>query len=349
MLTSLLMLSNHVARKSSFSMTKRLDWLDFAKGIAIVLVVVGHAGRGISSAGISDTNNVLSLIDAIIYAFHMPFFFILSGVTFGIRPPENVKPDLLKRVWRIFYVMTIWTYAFLFLRALSGDHPNTRGAWTDILVFPVPPFAHFWFLWALLLNILVFTLLRLFFQKFFSEKVFWAGAFLLVLFVNLAVTIPPSFSQYFSAALSYSAAFVVGANLGIHTVHTNISESPRYLMSSVLFLILLLASVSIETPFSRVASGTILSLILLPTLIFLAEKFYTSGWVQAIIYLGALSLPIYVMHTIFSAFFRIVFFQIGINNLWVHLVLGTAIGVLGPLAGYLIAKRFGFLRLVGLA
>lgn len=51
-------------------MKKRILWIDIAKAIAILLMVVGH----------TSIPNVLSNF---IWAFHMPLFFIASGFTNG--------------------------------------------------------------------------------------------------------------------------------------------------------------------------------------------------------------------------------------------------------------------------
>lgn len=50
--------------------TVRIKWVDRAKGIGIVLVVIGH---------ILGDQHVLSLLYQLIYAFHMPLFFVISG------------------------------------------------------------------------------------------------------------------------------------------------------------------------------------------------------------------------------------------------------------------------------
>lgn len=47
-------------------MKERLDYIDIAKGFAILAVIVGHY---------SD----ISLVDRFIWSWHMPLFFILSG------------------------------------------------------------------------------------------------------------------------------------------------------------------------------------------------------------------------------------------------------------------------------
>ena len=46
-------------------MTKRIEWIDIAKGIGIILVVIGHISQ-------------IKVLNDIIYSFHMPLFFIIS-------------------------------------------------------------------------------------------------------------------------------------------------------------------------------------------------------------------------------------------------------------------------------
>jgi fucose 4-O-acetylase-like acetyltransferase len=50
--------------------TARIPMIDVAKGIGIILVVVGH------------TNLPVVVMNAI-YAFHVPLFFVLSGMVFN--------------------------------------------------------------------------------------------------------------------------------------------------------------------------------------------------------------------------------------------------------------------------
>jgi len=55
------------------------DWVDYAKGIGIILVVYGHVARGIFSAGMIVNEKIFRLVDSVIYSFHMPLFFFLSA------------------------------------------------------------------------------------------------------------------------------------------------------------------------------------------------------------------------------------------------------------------------------
>jgi len=50
------------------------SWVEYAKGIGIILVVYGHVARGVFNAGMSWDVELFKLIDSIIYSFHMPLF-----------------------------------------------------------------------------------------------------------------------------------------------------------------------------------------------------------------------------------------------------------------------------------
>lgn len=63
---------------------KRLIYIDIAKGIGIVLMIIGHCGI--------DNH---PYIKNIIYCFHMPLFFIISGYFFKVR--EN--KECIKNIW----------------------------------------------------------------------------------------------------------------------------------------------------------------------------------------------------------------------------------------------------------
>jgi len=63
-----------------FATKQRVQWIDYAKGIGIFLVVFGHTLRGLVNSSILDTSTIIVSIDQWIYSFHMPLFFYLSGL-----------------------------------------------------------------------------------------------------------------------------------------------------------------------------------------------------------------------------------------------------------------------------
>lgn len=83
-------------------MKKRMDYLDVAKGIAIFLVMMGHAALAF------DTPNWRLTI----YSFHMPLFFLVSGVVVG-RAKDGWRPFLKKNVLTLLVPYLIWALIFL--------------------------------------------------------------------------------------------------------------------------------------------------------------------------------------------------------------------------------------------
>ena len=67
---------------SSTNNDKRIDWIDYSKGIAILLVIFGHT---ISSGG----SQLEQALRGSIFSFHMPLFFILSCITFKLSTEDS--------------------------------------------------------------------------------------------------------------------------------------------------------------------------------------------------------------------------------------------------------------------
>ena len=62
---------------------KRNDFIDFLKGIGIILVVIGHVSQN-------------ERINDFIYSFHMPLFFFISGFLFNYKK-ENFTKNKFKK------------------------------------------------------------------------------------------------------------------------------------------------------------------------------------------------------------------------------------------------------------
>lgn len=57
-------------------MQKRIDWIDIAKGIGIISVILGHLRTPL-------------YISEMIFSFHMPLFFVISGYFYKERKLKN--------------------------------------------------------------------------------------------------------------------------------------------------------------------------------------------------------------------------------------------------------------------
>ncbi len=87
---------------------KRIGWIDIAKGIAIICTIVGHS---IGKA------RVVSLI----FSFHMPLFFMLSGYTLKKIPLSELKLATVKDFKRLIIpVLIVFAVDFLLQLFLFG-------------------------------------------------------------------------------------------------------------------------------------------------------------------------------------------------------------------------------------
>jgi fucose 4-O-acetylase-like acetyltransferase len=130
----------------------RSVWLDAAKGIGILLVVLGHCLAGLHDAGLVPANSALWLLFYGIYVFHMPLFFFLSASLIYqrvvARPARVLSSSVKKIAWPYFLWATVQVCV---LQAASGmvNHPTTHGLAASLIRLLWAPAAQFWFLYAL--------------------------------------------------------------------------------------------------------------------------------------------------------------------------------------------------------
>jgi fucose 4-O-acetylase-like acetyltransferase len=86
--------------------------LDAAKGVLITLVVFGHFLEAVDSEWEKDS---LRLFLTVIYAFHMPAFVFLAGITASSR-------RLLQRVLYLAVLLAIFHCIYFVARSLTGTH-----------------------------------------------------------------------------------------------------------------------------------------------------------------------------------------------------------------------------------
>ncbi len=127
----------------------RLWEIDFARAVAIVLVVIGHW-----DIGGGEPRWWTAAVDAI-YTFHMPLFLAMSGYLYmyGYKPGRKYFPFLKGKAMRLlvpyFTVSVIVvTIKCLMQSVVIVQHPVTAATYVEILYRPAAG-AFLWFVWAL--------------------------------------------------------------------------------------------------------------------------------------------------------------------------------------------------------
>jgi fucose 4-O-acetylase-like acetyltransferase len=317
--------------------------LDVAKGLGIILVVVGHAWRGLETAGMVGDPALFHLVDSLIYNFHMPLFFLLSGMTFEAWALKRPLPEAaISRVTRLLWPLVLWTYIFYGARLAAGDAANSQvHGWQSLLFFPLPPRDHFWFLWALFLQHLAcLALLRLVGRPL--GPAIW-GALALAVVVGSSIT-PVGLNAWTFGAATYAGAFLTGLALGPKGLPAR--GMTAFAVACGVFLGV--EAASFHLPQSLLVSQLV-GIVLALAFLALVRILCTSGLKPALrllAWLGVSSMGIYLAHTIFSAGTRAVLARTT-TDLSLHMIFGTLAGLIGPLILYALIRRFGRPQWIG--
>lgn len=133
--------------------TSRLSWVDYARGIAIILVTYRHVFEGAKAAGISvENHNFLEYINIFLYSFRMPLFFIISGIFISLSlKKKGIKKYIEGRARMILYPYFVWGFLQLTLQIFFTKYTNGHPTPSSYLhLFYLPrEIGQFWYLYAL--------------------------------------------------------------------------------------------------------------------------------------------------------------------------------------------------------
>ena len=96
----------HIHRVSPFGCraSERVDWVDYAKGICIVMVVMMHSVLGVEAA--AGQTGFMHPVVAFAKPFRMPDFFLISGL---------FLPVVIDRGWRTYLDRKVVHFAYFYL------------------------------------------------------------------------------------------------------------------------------------------------------------------------------------------------------------------------------------------
>ncbi|MEZ9537952.1 acyltransferase family protein [Shewanella sp. 10N.286.51.B8] len=307
---------------------KDTAWVEYAKAIGIMLVVYGHVARGIYHSGIDLPVPFYKLADSLVYSFHMPLFFFLSGLFFVTSlQKRGPKKLVFSKIDTIFYPYLLWSMLQGSLEVLLPSYTNGSPTFTDVLSLLWAPRAHFWFLYALLLIFALSTLAyRLLPQRF--SAVF--GIFSIIMYLTSSMISDDKIINYIT---ENTAFFALGIIFLLH-IKTQWLDSKLALVG--LFLAFILGQwifhgyLSLEYR-DRGIQSLLLAIISIGFIVSLSihlAKFNLSFFA----YLGRCSMAIYLMHVVAGGAARALLSQLGIHSFIEQLVIGFIFALLAPLA-----------------
>lgn len=317
------------ASQSDAPMTRakeRVVWIDTAKGICILLVVVHHAIGGVHD------KTLLSEINNALLPLRMPLLFFCSGVISYYIRGVRFQYLIERRLISLIYIYILWAIVkFASLDVLNKIFGGV--IYKDFFsIFYAPP-TTLWFVYALFLFSAAVALVR-----FLPDWLVLAMSGLIYVFGFGPGAID---HLQFSEQLSRNLVFFVAGIIFSRQAR----ELPEQMSSNWALVALpwLVASFCLyrHAPQATQWLFFLMSATAIVCGALVASALARTTAVTPLAFLGRNSLPIYVGH--FLAIYPLKFFS-SPNILLEYAVLfgAAAVGVLGPLVLHQAALRFGF-------
>src|SRR5215212_1127364 len=137
----------------------RVDWVDYAKGFCIVMVVMMHSTLGVEQA--AGQESWMGYLVAFAKPFRMPDFFLISGLFLARVIDRDWKTYLDRKVVHFAYFYILWmTIQFAFKApAFAAEHGAAATLQLYVLSF-IEPFGTLWFIYLLPIFFVVTKLAR---------------------------------------------------------------------------------------------------------------------------------------------------------------------------------------------
>jgi uncharacterized membrane protein YcfT len=127
---------------------RRIDWVDYAKGFCIVMVVMMHSTLGVEKA--TGTTNWMHVLVLFAQPFRMPDFFMISGLFLAKAIDRDWRTFLDRRLVHFAYFYVLWLLIQFAFKApgLYAEFGAAETVRLFALAF-VDPFGTMWFIYLL--------------------------------------------------------------------------------------------------------------------------------------------------------------------------------------------------------
>ena len=318
-------------------MTKkcRIEWIDYTKAFACLLVVVGHLLFSLRS--IDNYSTVTEFIIWFIYLFHMPLFMCLSGLIYHkkakISSINEYKEFEFKKIINLLIPYFTFYCITMFLNMLFSNSVNTPkgiAEWIGVFNNPISPY---WFLYALLSIFIIVPIIE---KMLNHNKIFVMMFFVAIKIISIIWT--PNI--YFIKSIMQQGIYFY---LGVYISDEKNNNKPFFtcflLLCYMIIAFLVYNKKSIINGYVfeilRIGFAVVGTVIMINIFKLLSKlkmldtfKMYT--------------FQIFLMHTIFAAGIRIVMFKIGIKNYFVHLVVGLIFSIYAPVLVSIISNKLRY-------
>ncbi|WP_162946378.1 acyltransferase family protein [Chitinophaga barathri] len=333
----------------------RLAWVDYTRGIAIILVLYRHIFEGISRTGLPTAEySYLEHANIIFYSFRMPLFFILSGIFIGKSLAKRPVGKLIANKFSILlYPYFVWSILQVTLQLVLSKYVNADRHAADyayILFFP-RRIDQFWYLYALFNVTVLYMLTR---EKLklgiWQQLLLGAGMYL----VSSYVTQKSIDLGFVYDILHYYIFFALGDLLSARILDqgnfSRFASWKTFLLLLPVFVAgqfyFLTKNLEVNDNLYVEAWQPVLFAVIavsgcafMACIAFLLQRYNALRMLRVV---GFHSLYIYVSHVLVASAVRLVLMKgLGVTNVPVLLVICLAAAIIIPIMIYNIAMHYG--------
>ena len=340
----------------------RYAWIDYAKGICIILVTFRHVQEGLHPAGEEYLYPGLKFADVFFFSFRMPLFFIISGIFLaGALRKKSVNDYISGRFKTLVWPLILWGCIQITLQLLFKGYVNADRQPVDYLNLLIRPreIEQFWYLHTLFLTGSLYAILKVWGKFKMIHQVFLG---ILLYSITGYCRYNALFEHLFILdVFFYYIFFAVGDYFGSIILDP---KNFKVFSSTKTFLIFTPLFVALELYFNKInlehgigsgyrqpdyyVQNQMPALFLIVGLIggaflihcsFLLQKMNVLKFIRVV---GYYSLSIYVIHLAVTAGTRIFFREVlHYDNFVVLLIVSTILGIGVPIMVYNVTDRLG--------
>tara|TARA_R110000824_G_scaffold137637_2_gene302094 strand:- start:114208 stop:115260 length:1053 start_codon:yes stop_codon:yes gene_type:complete len=317
---------------------QRIDWVDMAKGLTIILVVMEHTTAGVGAA-IGHLPVIFGALAEFAKPFRMPLFFLVAGLFAWKALYGDLRKFVDGKIVHFAYFYLLWSVIQIGLKIAIPHESTWQVTYVDLLMIPIQPFAVLWFIYALALFFATMRLLRSArpaFVFFFALALYFAR-------IETGWMLIDEFAWRF-------IWFVTGV-YGAKQIFELADWARALPLRAAALATVMLASVALVV-FSHLIDIRGLELLMgvagAGSAIILVSLLASAGLGAPLAYVGSHSLFIFLSFFLPMATMRIGLVRLGVENGDLITLVSTAVAVIAPIIGYRIVSRtplaFFFIR-----
>ncbi|NQX13889.1 acyltransferase family protein [Microbacteriaceae bacterium VKM Ac-2855] len=316
------------AARSSAKPTERLLWVDVAKGIAIVLVVLHHAWQLLGATGWDV--DWYAPVDYALTTLRMPLFFTVSGLLAARIGVLGFRALFRKKLALLLYLYLLWSAIRSVIFVVVPWPLNDFDPIANFALALLWPSNGLWYLYALVL----FTTLGWLTRRWPRLVVVGAAA---LVSLAIAATSLSTTNWTWDAMLVYLPFFLAGMSWRSQII-AFVSRSSWWLPSLLVLAYLVIEAALLITGRGQTYARVPVSALAVVAGLTLSAQIARSWTGRGLSTLGRQTLPIYVQHPIIIAI--VVAVVPPVLPGWIGLVLVSAFAVAVSLGLHRVLNRF---------